>query len=307
MMDMDLKQYIKNNQSVLDIDFTTASHDAKVRWYEFLKQSTMLDLSLGHCLQHNQSARISIQLSNCTSAKDYLNSQPGHELIGTNSVIKHHDSCKIVDSKIVGEKHYVSNLGFCNYHVLWIANQNLNQDQVIFFRDDAVGVSKDLTFDPLGMEATRTGRVLFDHVADYQVLYPLNSDENTIRSHYHNFSFCTVSLALCQRLLEEIQTIASTKNIGLGLDIASHQQQLDLYNDLWYQMLTFLGSAFFDSHKIHRIYSQSKLMIAELVKILILIGDSRHTQWGPTSQLFRDALTYATHRQNFSTSLVKYF
>jgi hypothetical protein len=304
---MDIKQYIKDNQSVLDIDFTTADHDAKVAWYEFLKKSTMIDLSLGHCLQHNQSARTSIQLSNCASAKDYLNSQPGNELIGTNSVLKHHDSCKIVASEIVGEKHYISNLGFCDYHVLWIANQDFNQEQVIFFRDDARGVAKDLSFDPMGMEATQTGRVVFDHVVDYQVLYPLHSHENTIRSHYHNFSFCTVSLALCQRLLEEIQNIAKTKKIELGLEMTSHQQQLDLYNDLWSQMLTYLGTDSFDSHKIHRIYSQSKLMIAELLKTLMLIGDSRHTQWGPDSQLFRDALTYVTHRQNFSTSLIKYF
>jgi hypothetical protein len=304
---MDIKQYIKDNQAVLDIDFITAGHDAKVAWYEFLKKSTMLDLSLGHCLQHNQSARISIQLSDCASARDYLNSQPGHELIGTNSVLKHHDRCKIVNSKIVGEKHYISNLGFCDYHVLWIVNQDHDQEQVIFFRDNAVGVSKDLSFDPLGMEATRTGRVLFDHVADYQVLYPLHSQENTTRSHYHNFSFCTVSLALCQRLLEEIQNIVSVKNIELGLDITSHQQQLDLYNDLWYQMLVLLGTESFDSHKIHRIYSQCKLMIAELLKTLMLVGDSRHSQWGPSSQLFRDALTYVTHRQNFSTSLIKYY
>lgn len=304
---MDIRQYIKDNQSVLDIDFTVVNHDARVAWYEFLKKSTMTDLSLGHCLQHNQSARASIQLSDCLPAKDYLDSRPGYELIGTNSVLKHHDSCKIVGGNIVGEKHYISNLGFCDYHVLWMTNEDLDQEQVIFVRDDAVGVAKDLSFDPLGMESTRTGKISFDQVTDYQTLYPLHSRANTIRSHYHNFSFCTVSLALCQRLLDEIKNIALAKNSGIDLDIKSHQQQLDLYNDLWYQMLSYLGTDSFDSYKIHRIYSQSKLVIAELVKILMLIGDSRHTQWGSGSQLFRDALTYVTHRQNFSTALVKYY
>lgn len=305
---MDLRQYILDNQSVADIDFTTVDQDAKVAWYEFLKKSTMIDLSLGHCLQHNQSARISVQLSQCESAKAYLNSQQGHKLIGTNSVLKHHDSCQISGSTIEGEKHYISNLGFSDYHVLWMLNKDHNQEQVIFFRDDATGISKDLNFSPLGMEATRTGKILFDRVTDYEILYPLTSQENTLRCHYHNFSFCTVSLALCQRLLEEIEKITSTKNISLGLDIASHQQQLDLYNDLWYQILTaHLGTDSFDSHKIHRIYSQCKLIIADLIKTLMLVGDSRHTQWGPSSQLFRDALTYVTHRQNFSTSLTKYY
>jgi hypothetical protein len=73
---MDIKQYLKDNQSVLDLDFTKASQEAKIAWYECLKKSTMIDLSLGHCLQHNQSARISVQLSDCTGARDYLNSEP---------------------------------------------------------------------------------------------------------------------------------------------------------------------------------------------------------------------------------------
>jgi len=302
---INLRQYINDHQSILDIDLVTAHTDARIAWYELLKKSTMIDLSLGHCLQHNQSARISVQLSNCQLARDYLESQPGYQLIGTNSVLKRHDSCTIVNGAIVGEKHYISNLGFCNYHVLWI--KNLDQQQVIFFIDNVTGLSKDLSFQPIGMEATKTGKLVFDQVVDYHILYSIVSHENDLRSHYHNFSFCTVSLALCQRLINEINDIARQKNINLGIDIVSHQQLLDSFNDLWYQLLLVLGTSKFDPHKIHRIYSQCKLLIAELLKSLILIGDSRHTQWGLSSQLFRDAVTYVTHRQNFATSLVSYY
>jgi hypothetical protein len=306
---MNLKQYIKDNASILDINFTTAAYDAKVSWYEFLKQASSIDLSLGHCLQHNQTAKNSVQLSNCVAANEYINAHSCYDLIGTSSVLKHHDSCEIVNSQIQGEKHYISNLGFCDYHVLWTNNKDLNLTQVVFLLDNAPGVTKDLTFAPLGMESTSTGKLLFNNADQYQVLYPLSSPLNATRSYYHNFSFCTVSLGLCSSLLEEIKKITAEKNINHGMSIMSYQQQLDLYNDLWYQLLPTLmmSPCQENSHKVHKIYSQCKLLIAELIKVFLLIGDSRHTQWGADSQLFRNALTYVTHRQNFSTSLVNYF
>lgn len=306
---MNLRQYIKDNLSVLDINFVTANYDAKVAWYQLLKEISSIDLSLGHCLQHNQTARNSVQLSNCKIANEYLDSQAFFDLIGTSSVLKHHDSCQLIDSKLVGEKHYISNLGFCDYHVLWTLDKNTNQTQVIFLLNSAVGVTQDLSFSPLGMESTSTGKLLFDNVHEYQILYPLSSPLNATRSYYHNFSFCTVSLGLCAGLILEIKKIAQEKNINHGMTIQSYQQQLDLYNDLWDQMLPtlMLPACQEHSHKIHKIYSQCKLLIAELIKIFLLIGDSRHTQWGTDSQLFRNALTYATHRQNFSTSLTNYF
>jgi hypothetical protein len=304
------KQFLIDNNSFVDLDFTRATLEEKSSWYHFLKETARQDLSLGHCLQHHQSARYSVQLSNAEDIKSYLSCQPNFDAIGSNSVKKSTDSCKISNRTITGEKKYISNLGFADFHVLWIGDDDEHDVKVVFVKDKVRGLYKDLSFNPMGMEETQTGKIIFDSVVDYTVLFSLSDVQHGMRNHIQNFSFCTVSLGLCLGLLDDIEQIVIQKKLQLELSIHAYRQELKIFTEAWEHLFPSLMMQCYDkttSHKVHRIYSQLKRMIIDLIKVLLEIGDSRHTQAGKESQRFRDAITYATHRQNYYTSLVHYY
>jgi hypothetical protein len=305
-MTNDFQLFLRNNNHRVDRDFTQCTLDEKIDWYNFLKETAASDLSFAHCLQHTQSARYSVQLSDNQDLKKLLADQPYHMMIGSNSVKKIHDTCIVIQGMLHGDKNYVSNLGFADFHVLWMHNQDRKVDQVIYCRDNVPGVSKDLSFAPLGMESTRTGRISFWQVRDFEILFDLQDIKHSMRNHIQNYGFVTVGLGLCEGMLIDIRSIVRDKNLSMSIALQSMQQQIQVLTDLWQSLFPTLMMTQYDqdqSHRLHRVYSELKRLLIALIGMLLEIGDSRHTQAGPTSQRFRDALTYTSHRQNYVTSL----
>jgi hypothetical protein len=303
-----IQQFIKDNVSQLDVDFVNGSLEQKIAWSEFLRDAAGIDLSLGHSIQHNHTARLHIELSNSTEAKEFLHSASYDSLIGTSSVIKFNDTCEVRNNILSGKKMFLSNLDIADYHTIWLKNHDVGQEQIVFVKRTAAGLNVDGDYKPIGMEATLTGNLIFSNVTEFTSLLALSDPAMVKRLYFHSLSFCTVNLGLCKALVNDLLDLVKQKNMDVDLKLIEHS--LKIYNDLWYSNLDSLSLITYNyerSRRIQTLYSEGKRMLASIIHQFLLVGDSRHTQFGGPSQRFRDAIVYATHRNNFYNSLTKVY
>lgn len=297
------------NQSLLDIDWTDTNADEARQWFVALKNLAQVDLSAAHIIQHAGTARLSVQLSTCQEAKLCLQHRSCD--LGTSSVHKSSDTCEITAGGIFGRKNYISMLNHAQYHVHWIPDAKTGKTAVVFFLHTVDGYQRDNDWQPIGMEATDTGHIEFLGLTDFHLLFDdVNDPGFALRGLVHNLAFCTNTLGLCQALLQELQDLVQDKSIDIGRELTIIDNELKICEDLWSVLCRIDRARIPDQARrlqIHRLYSQGKKIMADLIRIYCLIGDSRHSMIAESSQRFRDALIYATHRQNFYTSLNKSF
>lgn len=301
---MKLNQYLADNTAQFNIDYLSAPLDQKIKWFDSLKQCARYDLSLAHCIQHNHTARLTIEISTSTTFRQALQHNTYSNYIGTSSVIKQKDSCGIVDSSLVGSKYFVSNLDQSSFHTLWVPVEN--KIAVVALFDRVSGVTHDRSYQPLGMEDTCTGNLHFDQVKDYEILYYTNNPEYATRYWFHNYAFCTINLGLCEALLKDLQDMCTQKKLNLDYTAKQICQSVAVYYNFWRENQIVLDLTYHDkenAQKLQNLYSYGKKVLAEILNLFLLAGDSRHTTMGTSSQRFRDALTYVTHRQNYYNSL----
>jgi len=301
---MDIQQYFVDNQDKLDVDFINATLDKKIEWLNFLKESAAIDLSLGHIIQHNHTARLTIELVSPDLTKEYLHAHPYSQLFGTSSVIKLDDTCQIDNNTLSGEKLFVSGIDRAGYHVFWM-NHN-NKQQIAFVKDHANGVSHNMNYVPIGMEGTTTGHLVFDNVTDFQLLTTTADERLAKRLFFHNIGFNTVNLGLCRALLVDLFLFVESKNIPFEFETKALTHSLNVYADLWESNLYCLQTNGFDNYQLKKIattYSEGKRVLMSIIEKYLMLGDSRYTQYGIDSQRFRDALIYVSHRTNFYNSL----
>lgn len=302
---MKLTQFLADNNNHFDIDYLSASLDQKIQWFDNLRQCAGYDLSLAHCIQHNHTARLTIEISNSSIFKDLLKTNSYSNYIGTSSVNKQKDSCSIVNNSLIGSKYFVSNLDCATYHTCWVPLKD--EIAVVALLNNAQGITHDWSYRPLGMEDTCTGDLHFNQVNEYEILFTIHKPEYAVRHWFHNYAFCTVNLGLCEALLKDFQDACVQKQMNLDYIIKQIGQSVWAYQNSWREnqvVLNLHGADREKNQQLQNLYSYGKKVLAEIINLFLLAGDSRYSTLGTSSQRFRDALTYVTHRQNYYNSLI---
>jgi len=310
MTPSDIKPWIKQNQTSIDINWASASPVEKISWIQFLRQTANQDVGLAHCIQHNQAARVAIELTSNIDLITWLHSKEYCDLVGTASVSKNIDDCQ-VNQTINGCKKYVSNYTIADYHVLWLQNSKTGRKDVIYVPGTAEGLHVDASLDLLGMEIAQPGNLVFDNVNNYVTLCQLGDQCHEPRNNYMNLAFCTVNLGLCESLLKDLTALTELKNIThTNFNLRSLEMQLEIYQDQWRFCWPILELDHYDkdqSAQVHRLYSVGKKMLVDIIGLYLMVGNSTMLVNGAPSQRFRDAIVYTTHRQNYYRSLYDYY
>lgn len=303
---MNIRQYMADHVSELDVDFGIIGGDInkQISWFDTLKDLSAIDVSLAHIIQHDMGARINVTISESNIAKEFLFSKPYGQLTGTYSVPKSFDSCTIQNGILSGQKMMCSNIN-ADYHTFFIRDKG-----VVFIKKDAPGLKIDISFQPIGMEATETGNLILNNITpDNYIL--LDTFRNKVlhgkRLYVINLAFCTVNLGLCIQLVEDLKAIFKQRNISNSREIQYLEHRITIYNGLWKSMVQeMVNITEYDTEfikKIMSLYSEGKDILANIIHNFLLFGDGRNTVMGASSQRFRDALVYVTHRTGFYQSL----
>ena len=303
---MNIRQYMADHVSDLEVDFSIIGVDInkQISWFDTLKDLAAIDVSLAHIIQHDIGARMNISISESNIAKEFLFSKPYGQITGTYSVPKSLDSCTIQNGILSGQKMMCSNIN-ADYHTFFIKDRG-----VVFIKKNAPGLKIDISFQPIGMEATETGNLILNNITpDNYILLDTfrNKALHGKRLYVINLAFCTVNLGLCIQLVEDLKVIFKQRNILNSREIQYLEHKITIYNSLWKSMVQeMVNITEYDTEfikKILSLYSEGKDILANILHNFLLFGDGRNTIMGESSQRFRDALVYVTHRTGFYQSL----
>ena len=302
---MNIRQYMTDHAPELNVNFGIIGGDVnkQISWFDTLKDLAAIDVSLAHIIQHDMGARINVTISQSNITKEFLFSKPYGQLTGTYSAPKSFDSCIIQNGILSGQKMMCSNIN-ADYHTFFIRDKG-----VVFIKKNSPGLEVDISFQPIGMEATETGNLILNNITpdNYILLDTYSKALHGKRLYVINLAFCTVNLGLCIQLVEDLKTLFKQRNILNSREIQYLEHKITIYNNLWKSMvqemvnITEYNTEFIK--KILSLYSEGKDMLANILHNFLLFGDGRNTVMGESSQRFRDALVYVTHRTSFYQSL----
>jgi hypothetical protein len=237
-------------------------------------------------------------------AKKFLQSKTYGELTGSYSSPKAFDTCTIVQNVLSGKKMMCSNIN-ADYHTFFIKHKG-----VIFLYKDTAGLMLDFSFQPIGMESTETGNLILNNIDQNNYILldsTINSTLHSKRMCVINLAFCTINLGLCTQLVQDLKKIVTRNNILDSREIQHLEHKITVYTNLWDSLVlemvntTDYSTAYIQ--KILNLYSEGKDILANILHKFLLFGGGQNTIMGESSQRFRDALVYVTHRSSFYSSL----
>lgn len=313
---MSVDVFNKNTLTLLkpyfDLNLLAASNDQQMQWFYNLLTLAQQSLSIAHCVQHNQIARLIMQ--SCFPTGVWPNDLPSEfeSSIGCYSGSKSADDLVLNGNVLNGTKHWVSLLEQADYGIFRVTVEDT--DAFVFLDFRAIPHKKDMTWmTPIGMELARPGSVtvrdlelpaecVLGHKKFYEN-HPLWSPVLNII----DYAFITNYLGLIVSLHHEfgiyLDGLGRSKEFEferLGASIAGLKM-------MWKDNLSSVSSAEFNDtfwHRRNTQYTMSKDVICQLITLILQQGDSRWLDACSTqSQRMRDALTFCSHMKPLAINL----
>jgi len=301
--------FYKQQSPVICSYYRNLNHQDKLRYFYDLRNIAKQDLSWAHCIQHDQTSKISCAIA---SLNHYIPESDFFFKIGTHSTVKKFDTCYIKDSKIYGEKYYLSGVPFSDFSTLYVKDSVTNDTYTVFM--DYSDIDFDIDgFKPIGMENTLTGTLKFhgqslhkDQIINHQ------SDSRLFeRARFNDAAFPTNCIGLCAGLIQDIEKFIVEKDFE---DLSYHLKKLKIdmysYEQIWESIITRIVDAqestdyYNDSFLL---YNCGKKMLSKILNYMLEIGTGEFYQLDEKSQRFRDALIYNSHQHNFYSSTHNFF
>lgn len=294
------RENLKKLSKYFDINFLDSSLEEKIVFFKNLSTLSRKSLSLAHNIQHHITAQISVQLSSCQSAKDYVLSKEFGDLIGCSAIVKRSDNITLENNVLHGQKKWLSNLGQADFAVIQIERDN--QPYIVYVDLHTVPHKIDYSFfTPIGMEMARPGSLIFDHqpIDPKCILGIRGTQEFFQQSNFGSYCFLTNHYGITKQLFLDIKEYAETNNCGAGLNLKKLEIDLCTLEMMWEANLSTLNEKVLTHdfwNKRNTQYAFSKKLLIQVVQLVLELGVSYYTDaHSDFSQRFRDALTYVTH------------
>lgn len=283
-----------------DLNFLDSSLEEKILLFKNLHNLGRQSLGLAHNIQHHLTSRVSIELSDCQAARDYVLPKKFGEVIGCSSIVKSTDTISLTDHVLHGEKKWLSNLDLADYAVIQIEHQGL--PYIVYVNLHEVPHQRDFSFfTPIGMEMSRPGALIFDHQsipADW-ILGVRGTKEFFAQSNFGNYCFLTNHYAITKQLFLDIKDYAIKNKCGADFEIKKLEIDICTLELAWVNNLPTVGETEL-SHEFwnrrNTQYAFSKKTLISVIQLILELGVSYYTDAHSVfSQRFRDAITYASH------------
>jgi len=286
------KDYLKALAEHLDTDL--AQH------FQNLLLIGQQDLSLAHCIHHNHVARLAIKTSSCKLGNDYLDSRAYHEVVCGYSAVKLIDTVELNNQQLSGYKSWLSNLACADLVVIQVPN-----------KDHRVNVYVNLTTTPhaieanhpgaIGMKGAAAGAVSFDcAIIDSDAILGRSEHPETFAtSNYASYAFITNHLAIIIGLYNQLMSYPMANDTRLEHQLKTLELEISALKMLWRENLpSVMATQGTDEfwHKRNTQYALSKKILLDLIHTVLELGIHDFiNDSSPTSNRFKDAITFVTH------------
>jgi hypothetical protein len=298
------KDTLKKLKSYFDIQITEISLEEHSLWMRNLLVLGQHNLSLAHCVQHNQSPRGTMEA--VFKGKQYPNfyDHTFGNTIGCYSNVKSADTMTLNGTTISGTKQWISMVHQADYGIFRVP---VNDTEAYVLIDFATFNPK-IEFDhvtPIGMQMARPGSITFDNytlpeecIIGYRHYHELNqvyfySQNNA------DYAFITNYLALITALFRDLSDYVEQRKINIDFEIKKLGLAISGLLMIWENNLSTLeeinpNHAFW--HLRNTQYTMSKNTLLDLIHLILQVCDATwmdaHSQ---KSQRLRDALTFCSH------------
>jgi hypothetical protein len=294
------KSTLKELAPYFDIDFPASALEDRVLFFENLNEVCSRSLGLAHCIQHTMAARLAVQLSNCTDARQRVLSGLFSDTIGCYSIVKRSDEIKFDNNVLSGSKKWFSNLDQADYGVLQIPTED--HPYLIYFDLTKINHNLDYTFfRPIGMELARAGTLIINnqHISSEHILSKIGTDQYFQHSNFTSYCFLTNHCSLTQQLFLDIKQYCEKFDCGAEFELKKLEMDVCTLKMQWEDNLSTLAQTELTNEFWNRRntqYAFSKKTLISIIQFVLEIGVSYYVDaTSEFSQRFRDALTYASH------------
>lgn len=294
------RENLKKLSKYFNLNFLDSTLDEKTTFFKNLYTVCQQSLSLAHNIQHHATAVISVQLSDCQLAKDYVLSKEFGELIGCSSQTKRSDDITLIDNVLHGCKKWISNLDSADFAVIQIEKDS--KPHVVYIDLHTVPHKTDYSFfTPIGMEMARPGAIIFDQqqIDSACILGIRGTQDFFQQSNFGSFCFLTNHYALTKQLFSDIKEYANSNNCGANFEIKKLEIDVATLQMMWSDSLSTLSEKTLSHefwNKRNTQYAFSKKTLINVIQLILELGVSYYTDaHSEFSQRFRDALTYSSH------------
>jgi len=296
------KETLTKLKSYFDIDFINASSSDRQLWFTNLMTLGKHSLGVAHMIQHNQSARISIEFAFKDVALPEFYQKNYDDLIGCFCGYKSTDTIQLKHNHVSGTKHWTSFIDRADFGILRVVDQ-AKQKAFVLFDFAAIDYTIDSTaYTPIGMEIARPASFTINNVIipDNYILGYQGTQEMFQVSNFHDYCFITNFLSCTIALFQQIKTHAEKNNCGAKLNLDKLEISIATLKMLWEDNLYTVNETESTDQFWHRRntqYVQGKSVLISLITLALELGNSYYLDAkSPVSQIFRDALMLSSHQ-----------
>ena len=297
-----------------DLNILNASSNQQALWFRNLLELAKQNLSIAHCVQHNQIPRMIMQ--SCFSTNSWPNDIPVEfdAAVGCYSGGKSADELTLNGNILNGTKHWVSLLEQADYGIFRVQVDEADAFVLVDFR--TMPHTRDMNWmTPIGMEIARPGSFSVEHLEllpEFILGHKKFYENHPLWSPVINiidYAFITNYLGLIISLHQEFGEYLDAHNLNkpfefnrLGMLISS--LKMTWSDNLASVEVTETHDEFW--HRRNTQYTMSKDILCQLIALILQQGDSRWLDAKSTkSQRMRDALTFCSHMKPLSVNLIE--
>jgi len=298
---MKFKKLYSEQDDILKSHYYHLSKDSKKEYFNGLRKLAESNLSLAHCIQHDQAAKITLLAtqSDLAKADNFL------DYVASNSTYKTVDDCYIRNNKLYGSKKYVSGATFTDYSIVYVKNEDTKTIDNVFLWNNEY--STDIsTFKPIGMEDTLTGDLVFDgiNIDSTRLITSKGTAEIRHREQFMDIAFPTNCIGVTFGLFELIKN-----NIPHHSDLDKLYLDICVYEKVWNNSLNTMIDSNNDTeyyNEMFLLYGLGKKTLNALIKYILNNGTGFFYQNTKQTQIYRDAMIYTSHMNNYQKSVTEF-
>jgi len=298
------KDTLKQLKPYFDIQITEASLEEHSLWMNNLLVLAQHNLSIAHCIQHNQSPRGTMEA--VFKGKQYPDfyDHTYENTLGCYSNYKSADTMKLDGTTVSGTKQWISMVHQADYGIFRVPVDSTEAYVLI----DFAMVKPTISFDhvnPIGMQIARPGSITINNYtlpAESILGYKHYHEHNPIYFYSQNFTdyaFITNYLGLITALFEDVKIYAEQRKINIDFEIrklglAISGLLIPWKNNFYTLKESSPSNEFW--HIRNTQYTMSKNILVDLIHLVLQVFDATWMDsHSHKSQRLRDALTFCSH------------
>lgn len=289
-----------------NLDFLLKNLGDYELWFRNLSVLAQQNLGLAHCVIHNQAAHnvASIAVKHIPNFK-YL--YP--DRIGAYSFPRSHvDTLTLTGTRLSGKKFWASNLDVADYIILRILDPNKIEKWIYLDLQKINHRMVTNNFNPLGMKVARAFDIeIADDIPAEWILdnYVPKEELHTIVN-FHKYGLITNYWSASKALLAHIEKIANERKYSLEYEIEKLRLQVNMLEIVWQKNMASLlaerNKEFW--HVRDTQHNFGKKTLIDIINLFMQLQNSRLCdQNSLESQVFRDAVVFASHIENLYTNV----